>query len=114
MRVRADIDRIGYIWTRPNLPEGWKPGDAKPVRKKKAGYHVNVTPEVLAARSDLLPFVSAETVLPHVWAGDDPAAPVLTVSLVFASEAKAEEYLPTGAPSFAPGLTADTIPAESE
>ncbi|MFC0633308.1 hypothetical protein [Brevundimonas balnearis] len=57
------------------------------------GWHVNITTEGLAARPDLAPFVVTPTTLRRVWAGDDPAAPVVTVALRFADQAAAEAAL---------------------
>lgn len=60
------------------------------------GWHVNTTPEGLAAFPALAPFVVSPdpTRLRRVWAGDDPENPTLTVALRFADEAEALSALP--------------------
>lgn len=58
-----------------------------------AGWHVNITPEVLTARPELAGFVVTPSRLRRVWAGDDPTAPVLTVALRFADEATGRAVL---------------------
>lgn len=58
-----------------------------------AGWHVNTTPEHMAAHPELDPFVITPTVLRRVWAGDDPEAPVMTVALQFADEAEGRTAL---------------------
>lgn len=73
-----DIDLIGPLFD-PPLVEGGEPVEM-------AGWHVNVTPAVLAMRSDLEPFIVTPTRLRRVWAGDDPVEPVLTVALRFIDE----------------------------
>lgn len=73
------VDIIGAIYDSPETEGG------NPVRRY--GWHVNVTPDVIARNPDLeARVVSAET-LRQVWAGDDPAAPMETVPLRFAGEA---------------------------
>lgn len=59
-----------------------------------AGWHVNITAEGLAARPDLATYVVEPSLLRRVWAGDDPAAPVVTVALRFADEAEASALTP--------------------
>lgn len=53
------------------------------------GWHVNTTPEAIAQRPDLEPYVVTPSAMRRVWAEDDPANPVSTVALRFASEAEA-------------------------
>ena len=57
------------------------------------GWRVNVTPTVLAVKPSLSAFLSTVTPLRTVWAGDNPAAPVTTIPLKFASEAEARREL---------------------
>ncbi|MFN3352541.1 MAG: hypothetical protein ACK4Z5_02940 [Brevundimonas sp.] len=57
------------------------------------GWHVNITTEGLAARPDLEALVVSPATLRRVWAGDDPATPVVTVALRFADQAAAEAAL---------------------
>lgn len=85
------IDIIGHLYEPPLSEDG--------VPVLLPGWHANATPEVLAARPDLEPYVVAPSFMRRVWAGDDPANPVLTVALRFAS---AEEGL---------AILADWIPA---
>lgn len=66
-------------WPEPEAAEGW---------------HVNTTPQVLAARPELEPFVITPATLRRVWAGDDPANPARTVALRFADEAEAASFFP--------------------
>jgi len=58
------------------------------------GWHVNTTPEVLAARPELAAFVVTPAVLRRVWTGDNPANPTQTVALRFEDEAEALTYFP--------------------
>ncbi len=53
------------------------------------GFHVNATPEVLASRPDLEPFVVKPGLMQRVMHGDDPANPTMTVALRFADEDEA-------------------------
>lgn len=57
------------------------------------GWHVNITRAGLAARPDLEPFVVTPATLRRVWAGDDPAAPQITVALRFMTEAEGRAAL---------------------
>lgn len=79
------IDIIGRLYDQPADPE------AAPI--ELPGWHVNVTHDVLAEHSQLLPYTVEPSPLRRVWAGDDPAAPVLTVPLRFEDEASANEVL---------------------
>lgn len=73
------IDIIGPLYDpHPTDPDG------EPVLL--AGWHVNVTPAVLAARPELAPYVVEPTPFRRVWAGDDCHAAALTVALRFANE----------------------------
>lgn len=79
------IDVIGLLYTIPvDL-------DDAPVRLW--GFHVNITPDVLTERPALAAKVHQPATLRRVWAGDDPAEPVLTVPLRFNGEAAAREAL---------------------
>jgi hypothetical protein len=80
-----ELDIIGPIFD-PAVTEG---GEPIPLD----GWHVNTTPEGLAARPDFAPYVVTPSRLRRVWAGDDPVAPTFTVALRFASEAEANEVL---------------------
>lgn len=53
------------------------------------GYHVNVTPDVLERNAHLASAVQTPSLMRRVWAGDDPASPVLTIPLRFNGEAAA-------------------------
>ncbi|QTC91587.1 hypothetical protein [Brevundimonas goettingensis] len=75
-----EIDIIGPLFD-PPLVEGGEP-------VLLDGWHVNTTPEGLAARADLEPFVVMPGRLRRVWAGDDPLSPAFTVALWFADEAQ--------------------------
>lgn len=79
------IDVIGALYD----PQA-EPGGA-PVRLW--GFHVNVIPDVLESHPDLTARVHQPATLRRVWAGDDPAAPVLTVALRFNGENTAREAL---------------------
>lgn len=79
------IDIIGHLFD-PPAEEGGEP-------VLLDGWHVNTTPEHLAAHPELGPFVITPTVLRRVWAGDDPEAPVMTVALQFADEAEGRTAL---------------------
>ena len=63
------------------------------------GWHVNTTPEYLAARPELAPFVVTPSHLRRVWAGDDAVNPTQTVALRFADEAEALSLFPTDGPA---------------
>lgn len=54
------------------------------------GVHYNTTPSDLAAHPALQPYVVAPSLLQRIWAGDDPAAPTMTVALVFPDQATAD------------------------
>lgn len=88
----TEVDLIGVQWTRPTLPDGWAPGEPRPEPTPIAGWRVNITPALLSLRPDLEPFVMTPPVR-RVWAGDDPAAPALTVALRFDDESEAREIL---------------------
>lgn len=79
------IDIIGALYDPPAQP------DERPVRLW--GFHVNVTPPLIDARPDLAAKVHQPSALRRVWAGDDPANPVLTVALRFNGETAAREAL---------------------
>lgn len=72
------IDVIGAIFD-PPAEEG-----GNPVRRY--GWHVNVTPDVIARNPDLEARIVEVETLRQVWAGDDPSAPTETVPLRFAGE----------------------------
>jgi len=72
-----EVDFIGALY-KPNV-------EGEPVALP--GWHVNVTNEGLATRTDLESYVVTPTVLRRVWAGDNPTDPVVTVALRFADEA---------------------------
>lgn len=80
----SDIDTIGPLF------DAGPPGET-PVQLD--GWHVNITASGLAARPELAAWRVQPTTLRRVWAGDDPAAPVLTVALRFADEAEARDAL---------------------
>jgi hypothetical protein len=80
------VDIIGVIFNDPAEPMG----EAVAIE----GWHVNTTPDYLAAHPDLAPFVVTPAVLRRVWAGDDPANPSQTVALRFADEAEALSRFP--------------------
>lgn len=80
------IDPIGVL-TDPPFEEG---GERIPLE----GWHYNVTPEYLAERPDLAPFVVQPATLRQVWLGDDPESPTSTIPLRFADEAEALTYFP--------------------
>lgn len=86
------IDVIGLIYPRATLAQGWKDGDAIPQAEPLDGWHVNVTPELLESRPELLPFVVVPARLRRVWSGDDPTAPTQTVALRFFDEVEAAIY----------------------
>lgn len=99
------IDQIGFLYTpgvygEPDPETGFPPLITPPVQLD--GWHVNITPETLAERPDLEPFVVTPSSPRRVWAGDDPTNPVRTVALRFADEAEAVTAL------------GDLIPAEPE
>ena len=73
---------IDVIGTLIDNPEGSEPVVLD-------GWHVNVTPEVMAVRPDLEPFVVTPTRLRQVWTGDDFDGPTITVALRFVDEAEA-------------------------
>lgn len=79
------IDIIGAIYD-PPAEEG-----GNPVRRY--GWHVNVTPDVIARNPDLEARIVAVDTLRQVWAGDDPWAPTETVPLRFAGEAAGFEAI---------------------
>lgn len=79
------IDVIGSLFDPPAEPGG---DDVR-----LWGFHVNITAECLDARPDLAGKVHMPAALRRVWAGDDPAAPVLTVPLRFNGENAAREAL---------------------
>ena len=79
------VDIIGAIYDPPETEDG------NPVRRY--GWHVNVTPDVIARNPDLEAHIVAAETLRQVWAGDDPASPVETVPLRFAGEAAGLEAL---------------------
>lgn len=83
------IDVIGLLYDTPSPSEGWSPGDPLPEAEALPGWHVNVTPEVMARRPALEAYRVTPATLRRVWAGDDPATPVRTVALRFADEAEA-------------------------
>lgn len=83
-----ELDMIGSLFD-PPIVEG---GEPVPL----AGWHVNTTPAGLAARPDLSAYVVTPNRLRRVWAGDDPASPVMTVALRFADEAEADAVLGLG------------------
>jgi hypothetical protein len=73
------IDIIGAIYDPPAYEGG------NPVRRY--GWHVNVTPDVVARNPDLEARIVEVETLRQVWAGDNPSAPTETVPLRFAGEA---------------------------
>lgn len=75
------IDIIGLFFDPPETLEG------RPVALP--GWHVNVTPDELAARPELEAWMTTPAVFRRVWAGDDPACPAVTVALRFEDEAEA-------------------------
>lgn len=79
------IDIIGAIYDPPEEEGG------APVRRY--GWHVNVTPDVIARNPDLEARIVAADTLRQVWVGDDPSAPTETVPLRFNSEAAGLEAL---------------------
>lgn len=79
------IDIIGAIYDPPEEEGG------APVRRY--GWHVNVTPDVIARNPDLEARIVAADTLRQVWAGDSPTDPVETVPLRFAGEAAGLEAL---------------------
>lgn len=79
------IDVIGAIYDLPLEPEG------DPVRLW--GFHVNVTPQVIADHPHLSSAVRLPTKFRRTWAGDDPATPGMTVALRFNGETAAREAL---------------------
>lgn len=79
------IDIIGAIYD-PPAEEG-----GHPVRRY--GWHVNVTPDVIARNPDLAARIVAAETLRQVWAGDNPSAPTETVPLRFAGESAGLEAL---------------------
>lgn len=89
------IDRIGILHSPAGLEAGWAPGQPFPSPERREGWHVNITATVLAQRPDLQAWrvqPQPETLM-RVWAGDDPAAPGLTVALRFADEGEARTAL---------------------
>jgi len=81
------IDIIGPLYEpHPTDPEA--PATLLP------GWHVNVTADYFSDHPELAPFVVEPSPLRRVWAGDDPANPVVTVPLRFNDEAQASEYFP--------------------
>lgn len=80
----TDIDIIGPLF------DAGAPGEA-PVLLE--GWHANITAQGLAARPELAAWRVQPTTLRRVWAGDDPAAPLLTVALQFADEAEGRSAL---------------------
>lgn len=81
------IDIIGDLYDpHPTDPEA--PATLLP------GWHVNVTADYLAEHPELAAFVVEPSPLRRVWAGDDPAAPLVTVPLRFADQTEAETYFP--------------------
>lgn len=96
------IDVIGLIFP-PVSTEPVSPGsDPLPGAEPVPGWHVNVTPDYLAERPDLHPFVVTPTILNRVWAGDDPEEPTMTVALRFADEAEAATVLELPPPASEP------------
>lgn len=87
------VDVIGRLWGPRVIPEGHQPGDPVPDAAPLWGFHVNVTPDLLEARPELVARVIHPVNLRRVWAGDDPAAPSLTVALRFNGENAAREAL---------------------
>jgi hypothetical protein len=83
-----EIDVLGLLFDPPAVEDG------EPALLP--GWHVNTTPEGLAAREELAPFVITPGRLRRVWAGDDPTAPVLTIALRFVDEAGADRLWPGG------------------
>ncbi|MES2984053.1 MAG: hypothetical protein V4735_02570 [Pseudomonadota bacterium] len=79
------IDRIGTLFTVDVADP------QNPVVTALAGYHVNITPEVLS--DAIAPFRVTPSHCLHVWAGDDPEHPHVTVCLRFADEAQADAVL---------------------
>lgn len=81
------IDIIGPLYEpHPTDPEA--PATLLP------GWHVNVTADYFSDHPELAPFVVEPSPLRRVWAGDDPANPVVTVPLRFNDEEQAREYFP--------------------
>lgn len=86
------IDIIGPLYTpgvygEPDPETGEQAVITPPVQLD--GWHYNTTPETMAERPDLVPFVVTPSALRRVWAGDDPVNPTMTVALRFADEAEA-------------------------
>lgn len=79
------FDIIGEMIQRPT-----EIGEARVILP---GWHVNTTPEVLASRPELAPFVVTPATYERVWASDDPTAPTMTVALLFADQAEADAVL---------------------
>lgn len=88
------IDVIGLIFPPVSDEPVWPGSDLEPSAEPVPGWHVNATPDYLAERPELEPFVVTPATLSRVWAGDDPAAPTMTVPLRFADADEASEYLP--------------------
>ncbi len=88
------IDIIGDLYEPVEFPEGFVPGDPEPAPVQIAGWHVNVSPEVLADRPELEPYVVTPEPFRRVWTGDDPNAPTMTVALLFEGEAEGREFFP--------------------
>lgn len=86
------IDIIGILQT----PGSYGPFDPETFIRPEItpptllpGWHVNTTPEYLAERPELEPFVVTPSTFRRVWSGDDPETPTQTVALRFADEAEA-------------------------
>lgn len=87
------IDILGALYIIPPHPPGWTLDDGPSEAVALPGWHVNVTPAVLAARPDLEASVVTPDLMRRVWAGDNPAAPTQTVALRFDDQAAAETAL---------------------
>ena len=74
------------------------------------GFHVNVTPEMVAANPSLSSAVMPVTTLRRVWSGDDPANPQFTVPLRFNGEAAARAALSGGYPDDAEPMANPSTP----
>jgi hypothetical protein len=91
--LSLQVDMIGTLYADRAFPPGWTLGDPLPVPAALAGWHVNVTPEVVEAHPELDPFVVTPVTLRRVWAGDDPSNPSRTIALVFVDEPEADDCL---------------------
>ena len=81
------IDLIGLLYD-PH------PTDSEGAPVLLSGWHVNVTPEVMAEHPELEPFRVEPSPLRRVWSGDNHDNPVMTMPLRFADEAAARLAAP--------------------